>query len=172
MQNRCIFVLLKWLWWINYMWRQVQAIGCLSPAEKFFRVKKKRKLSIVDSGENKVNSSALLSEQIEAGSETLDSWSKLLLVLLSGRSVLSAALNHFPFLTASLILWLFASVLRGSGFGSFFFPLEFFFPSHFSFGRGRAGRRRRWRRRVKRRTDKCFQKEKDYADTLLYLMTL
>lgn len=67
------------------MWRQVQAIGCLSPAEKFFRIKKK--LSIVGSGENKVNSSALLSEQIEAGSESLDSQFRcLLLVLFSGRS--------------------------------------------------------------------------------------
>lgn len=95
MQNRCIFVLLKWLWWINYMWRQVQAIGCLSPAEKFFRIKK-RKLSIVESGENKVNSSALLSEQIEAGSETLDSQSKhLLLVLFSGRSVFVCCTEPF-----------------------------------------------------------------------------
>lgn len=49
---------------------------------------KKKKLSIVGSGENKVNSSALLSEQIEAGSESLDSQSKrLYLVLFSGRSV-------------------------------------------------------------------------------------
>lgn len=87
-----------------------------------------------------MNSSALLSEQIEAGSETLDSQSKLLLVLLSGRSVLSAALNHFPFLTASLRLWLFASVLRGSGFGGFFFSFGiFFFPPILVLGEGGLG---------------------------------
>lgn len=43
-----------------------------------------------------MNSSALLSEQIEAGSETLDSQSKhLLLVLFSGRSVFVCCTEPF-----------------------------------------------------------------------------
>lgn len=75
-----------------------------------------------------MNSSALLSEQIGAGSETSDSQSNIYYwYYFQGDLFLSAALNHFPLLAASLRLWLLASVLRGSGFGgcSMFFFLPF-----------------------------------------------
>lgn len=124
-------------------------MGCLSPAKTFFSIEKKRKskkLSTVDCGENKVNSSVLLSEPIEAGSETLDSQSKhFLLVLFSGSSVFLCCAKPFScpcsksqdlaICISIQRLWLWMVVGLGGG----GICLDFFFPPVLVLWEGRLG---------------------------------
>ena len=80
-----------------------------------------------------MNSSALLSEQIEAGSETSDSQSKLiLLVLFSGRSVFVCHTEPFCSPCSKSQTLAICINIKGLWLGGFFFTLVLFCVVFFS----------------------------------------
>lgn len=87
-----------------------------------------------------MNSSALLSEQIEAGSETLDSQSKrLLLVLFSGRSVFVCFTEPFSSPCSKSQTLAICISIKGLWLGIFFSFCLFFFSPSLVLGEGGLG---------------------------------